>query len=342
MHAGACLFGALVSCSTPAQPETGRVSRKDASDLVAQLVDAVETHALPPNDPAVQAQAKETLLRTLSTGGADDLDRAALYAAARLYLLTIDSDGHTYLWSKQYSRSFIASTQPADAERADVARIVRAGDSDVLVVRPPQTTFYDAGMAHQYATRLTTGIEAALAHARACAVVVDLGDQRGGNAWPSLAVLGALLTPANRARVEDRWGQRLDVVAPEVYASYREAIGPLPADPLAAFAGTGIAVVMAPETASAGEMVAVALAGEPDARSFGRPSYGKATSNATLFLPDGAMLVLSVGRYAMDRDPVLRGPLQPDFPADSTEKPEQSVRRAAAWAAANSTRCRRL
>ena len=340
MRAGAGLLGVLLSCTAQSQGETGRMSRKDAGDLVAQLIEDVETHALPPIDPAVQAQAKETLVRAVASDSTQDVDRATVYAAARLYLLTIDSDGHSFLWSRQYSRSFIDSTRPAAAVRADVARIVRAGSSDVLVVRPPQTTFFDARMAHDYAAGMTASIEAALAGAKACAVVVDLSDQRGGNAWPPAAVLGGLLTPANRARVEDRWGQRLAVIAPEVYVSYRDLIGPLPADPLAPFAGTGVAYVIEPGTASAGEMLAVTLSGEPSARSFGRPSYGKATSNASLFLADGAQLVLTVGRYALDGQPAIRGPLEPDSPAEAGETLEQTIQRAATWSAAHSPLCR--
>ena len=337
---GACVFGLLMACQASAETETGRMSRKDAVDMAAQLVEAVQTQALPPIDPAVQAQAKAALLRTVSSGDAGDLDRATVYAAARLYLLTIDSGGHTYLWSRRYTQSFQGSTHPEDAARADVARIVRAGGSNVLVVRPPQTTFTEPSAAHDYASRLTAAIDAALAHSSACALVVDLGDQKGGNAWPAIAVLGALATPANRAREEYGTGQRAQVVSPQAYASRRDEYGPLPASPLAAFAGTAFGVVLAPETASAGEMVAMVLSGEPGARTFGRPSYGMTSINTTLPMPDGALLILTVARYAMDGEPVIRGSLQPDFPADFAETPEQSVQRAVAWAAAHSLPCR--
>lgn len=287
---GACVFGLLMGCQALAA-ESGRMSRKDAVDMAARIVEAVETQALPPIDPAVQAQAKEALLRTVSSGDAGDLDRATVYAAARLYLLTVDSGGHTHLWSCQDTQSFQGSTHPEDAARADVARIVHAGGSDVLVVRPPQTTFTEPSAAHVYASLLTAAIDAALAHSRACALVVDLGDQKGGNAWPAIA-------------------------------------------------GTAVGVVLAPATASAGEMVAMVLSGEPGTRTFGRPSYGMTSINMTLPMPDGALLILTVARYAMDGEPVVRGSLQPDFPAGFAETPEQSVQRAVAWAAAHSLPCR--
>lgn len=315
------------------------MSRKDAVDMAARLVEAVETTALPPIDAAVYAQAKAAFIRTVSSGDSNDVDRATVYAAARLYLLTIDSGGHTMLWTHQYTESYKDSTHAEDAARADVARIVHAGASNVLVVRPPQTTFIDDPSAHAYAVRLTAGIEAAQSNAKACALVVDLGDQKGGNAWPALTVLGALHTIDNRARVEDRTGERAELVSSEAVASWRDKYGPLPASPLAMFARSGFAVVMEPETASAGELEAMLLAGEPGVRTFGRHSFGMTTSNVAMTLPDDAMVLLTAFRFAMDGEPAVRGPLQPDFPADYAEKPEQSVQRAATWAAAHSPLC---
>jgi hypothetical protein len=336
----ACVFGLLAACHALAETETGRMPRKDAVDMAAQLIEAVETKALPPVDEAVYQQAKAAFLRTVSSDAASDLDRATVYAAARLYLLTIDSGGHTMLWTSQHTASWEQSTHGSDAGRADVARVVRVGGSDVLVARPPQTTFTDEPSAHDYAVRLSAGIEVAQSAAKACALVVDLGDQKGGNAWPAIAVLGALHTIDNRARVEDRTGERAELVSSELVAMYRDKYGPLPASPLARFARNGFAVVMEPETASAGELEAMLLAGEPGVRTFGRHSYGVTTSNMALSLPDGAMVLLTVFRFAMDGEPAIRGPLQPDFPADFAETPEQSVQRAATWAAAHSPLCR--
>ena len=109
---GACVSGLLMGCQALAAAESGRMPRKDAVDMAAQIVEAVETQALPPIDPAVQARAKAALLRTVSSGGAGDLDRATVYAAARLYLLTIASGGHTFLWSRQYTQSYAMDGEP--------------------------------------------------------------------------------------------------------------------------------------------------------------------------------------------------------------------------------------
>ena len=337
---GACVFGFLMACQALAATESGRMSRKDAWELATQVVWYADNLALPPRDATDYASAKDELLLAVAPGEGDDLDRATVYTAARRLLATIDSDGHTQLWPRWYAQSSAQETHAADAARADVARVVRVDNDDVLVLRPPQATFMDVPTMRDYALHLNASVVGAMRGSRACALVVDLSDQKGGNAWPPLALLGVLVTPANRARYEDRAGRRTVVVPAIEYASYLGQVGPLPSNPLTIFAGTPPAVVMAPMTASSGEMLAIVLAGEPGARTFGQASHGETTANNVLSLADGATMLLTVSRYAMEGGPVIRGRLQPDFPAASAETPEQSIRRAATWAAANSALCR--
>ena len=343
MRAGVGAFGLAVALQVAtAATESGRMSRQDAVEMVVQLVELVDTRALGPRDAKEQASARDALVREVSLGDGPDLDRAAVYAAARRYLESVDSDGHTLLWSRQFADAWEHQTSPADVEQPDVARVVKVGDANVLVLRPPQATFQDNGTAHDYAVRLTASLVEAQRKAPACALVVDLDAQQGGNAWPPIALLGAVVTPQNRARFEGRNGQRTAVLPMEGYgyAWERGLVGPLPDNPLARFAGTPIGVVMGPMTASAGEMLAVILAGESTTRSFGRPSYGMTTANFSMAMPDGAELLLSTSRYAIEGSPAIHGKLMPDVPAEGAETPEQSVQRAAAWAAANSPLCR--
>lgn len=343
MRACVGAFGLAVALQAGAvATESGRMSRKDATDLAVQLIELVDTRALGPRDVQEQTSARAALLQEVMRGDGPDVDRVAVYAAARRYLSTVDSDGHTLLWSRQFADEWEHKTSPADVEQPDVARVVKAGDANVLVLRPPQATFQDNGTAHDYAVRLTSSIVEAQRKAPACALVVDLDGQQGGNAWPPIALLGAVVTPQNRARFEGRNGQRTAVLPMEGYgyAWERGLVGPLPDNPLARFSGTPIGVVMGPMTASAGEMLAVILAGESTTRSFGRPSYGMTTANYTTAMPDGAELLLTTSRYAIEGSPAIRGKLVPDVPAEASETPEQSVQRAAAWAAANSPLCR--
>lgn len=337
---GATVVAAMVSCNALAAPaESGRMARADAESMATTLIGELETEALLPADPARYAQAKAALLAVVAPGPGDDLDRASVYAAARAMLDTVDSDGHAQLWSQQYAKAWEQKTSGVDAKRADTARVVRAGGRDVLVVRPPQATFMSNATAHDYALALTDSVEQALHGAPACALVVDLSDQKGGNSWPPIALLGALVTPANSARFVDRAGVRTMVVSASSYDWQRQQVAPVPANPLVRFAGTPVGVVLAHDTASAGEMLAVMLAGEPAARSFGHPTWGMTTANRVLPLADGAQVLLTVARYAYGDKPAIRGGLVPDQPAAGDETPEQTVQRAADWAAATAPAC---
>src|ERR1700761_5981961 len=119
-----------------AATENGRMSRVDAVDMAVQLVELVDTRALGPRDAQAQAIARDALVREVSRGEGADVDRAAVYAAARLYLSTVDSDGHTLLWSRDFADAWEHKTSGADVARADVARVVKAGGANVLVLQP--------------------------------------------------------------------------------------------------------------------------------------------------------------------------------------------------------------
>ena len=336
----ACACGVAIAWQAAAAAmESGRMSRKDAATLATVLVWDVENLAVAPKDAAAYASAKDAFLREVASGEGDDLDRAEVYAAARRYLDTLDSDGHTQLAAGQSVQAWMQSTKSTDAVRADVTRVIRVGGVNVLVLRPPAANYMDAPTMHDYAVNLNASIVNSMRGAQPCALVVDLAAQTGGSGWPPIALLGELVTPANRARTEDRSGKRTAVVSLASYAKYRSEVGPLQPNPLLRFRDTPVAVVMTPQTASAGEMVALMLSGEPTTRTFGQPSYGATTANIVLPLADGALVALTVARYAMDGQPVIRGKLQPDFPAEAGETPEQTLQRAAAWAAANSSLC---
>ena len=67
-----------------------------------------------------------------------------------------------------------------------------------------------------------------------------------------------------------------------------------------------VAVLTGPQTASAGEAVAVAFRGRPGTRSFGAPTQGLSTGNAPHRLSDGAVIALTEGLMT-DRTGVTYG-----------------------------------
>jgi C-terminal processing protease CtpA/Prc len=79
-----------------------------------------------------------------------------------------------------------------------------------------------------------------------------------------------------------------------------------------------LAVLLGPGTASSAEVLATALVGRPNTRSFGAPTSGLSAGNRTFELEDGAALVLTVAATADRAGRVAVGPIVPDDPVDAT------------------------
>jgi C-terminal processing protease CtpA/Prc len=170
-------------------------------------------------------------------------------------------------------------------------------------------------------------------------VVVDLSEQTGGNAWPPLAAMHPLFGDANKANWVDRDGRRKPVVDRTALEKMSREPGDGRANPLARFGNGPLAVVSDRRTASAGEMLLVALLGEPRVQTFGNTSAGKTTGNVTYTLADGSTLILTQTRYALGDGPVYRGGIAPMHPLDPGESLKDAVNAAAQWAAENSPGC---
>jgi Peptidase family S41 len=121
-----------------------------------------------------------------------------------------------------------------------------------------------------------------------CGWIIDLTGHSGGNMYPGIQGLGALLGEGSPGAFVSRAGKTpwSMVIRPSAVTVRR------PDAP--------IAVILGPKTASAGEAIAIGLIGRPDTRTFGQPTAGFTTGNATFPLSDGARLLLT-GSYEEDR-----------------------------------------
>ncbi|WP_236546105.1 S41 family peptidase [Stenotrophomonas sp. 364] len=150
-----------------------------------------------------------------------------------------------------------------------------------------------------------------------CGWVVDLRGNSGGNMWPMLLGLGPLLGDAKGA---DPVGMSILAGKRQPWA-YRDGaiwsdgnavVGSRNTRYTLRHPGAPVAVLFGPRTASSGEASVLAFRGRAASRSFGQPSAGYSTSNATARLPDGSMLLLT-GSVMADRNGVGDGNrLQPD------------------------------
>lgn len=128
-----------------------------------------------------------------------------------------------------------------------------------------------------------------------CGWIVDLRDDLGGNMYPMIAGLGALIGEGELGLFKDakgnnstwyyRNGQSWFGNVPLAKVSHPEFL----LDP----DETPVAVLIGPQTASSGEATAISFRGRPNTYFFGKPSYGLTTGNDSFTLSDGAIIILT-------------------------------------------------
>jgi len=147
--------------------------------------------------------------------------------------------------------------------------------------------------------------------AKACAWIVDLREDTGGNMHPMLDGLAPLLGDGTLGYYVQRDGSRT-----RWYLDSGEVRGgsvPATAEQVRSQAALGpVAVLTGPLTASSGEVVAVSFRGLVDARSFGQPTFGNSSANASFPLSDGAMIQLTTALQSDRTGRVFGGPIPPD------------------------------
>lgn len=142
--------------------------------------------------------------------------------------------------------------------------------------------------------------------------IIDLRNNTGGNCWPMLAGLGPLLGNgvygyfiSDNEKIPFSYqdgimmqGRHVRCAASTAYSLVNQR--------------NTIVVLTGPNTASAGEIVALAFKGLNDVFIYGEPTAGLTTANATYNLSDGSVLVLTVCKEADRNGTIQEGKIQPD------------------------------
>jgi len=111
-----------------------------------------------------------------------------------------------------------------------------------------------------------------------CGWVVDLRGNGGGTPEPMFAALEPFFGPD---------------APPNLMRSVVRQVGVGTPRDLAALVRAPVAVLLAPQTGSAGERIALAFRQRPRTRSFGQPTAGIATARRMVLLPDGGALAIA-------------------------------------------------
>jgi carboxyl-terminal processing protease len=178
--------------------------------------------------------------------------------------------------------------------------------------------------------------------------IIDLRGNGGGNMWPMLAGIGAVLGEGDLGAFEspngDRevWFYKAGKAGSHSAQGQDEMAAYVEQPPLALPGVPWVAVLLDRGTASSGEAIAISFAGRPRERSFGEHTGGFSTSNQMYPLSDGAALFLCVAieadrtghRYPDGLDPDVKLPAPDSRP---TEEKDAVLQAAEDWIAAQAS-----
>ena len=180
-------------------------------------------------------------------------------------------------------------------------------------VTPPGFQFaFSSAWARRYLTTTLLAIASLQRTRHPCGWIVNLDGDDGGNGWAMVLSIGPIIGAGHVFGLTTRKGFT-------GWASYRagdiSGLGQSFHAPLRVPAITPsppVAVLTSPNTASGGELVAVAFRGRADTRSFGFETYG-ATNGPQIFrLADGGELFFGVNYFVDRRGRVYQHSIKPD------------------------------
>jgi C-terminal processing protease CtpA/Prc len=226
----------------------------------------------------------------------------ATHQAIQVAILQLN-DPHTRFLSSELLRAQDEEWQPLP-----IAELVQ---DRFGLIRFPRccTPGYDGA----YAESAQASICEVQAAAAPCGWIVDLHLDDGGNMWPMLAGIGPILDEGptgafQRLRENSFWSYQDGAASldGEIQFQVDDPICPLEDE------HPPVALIIGPNTMSAGEAIVVAFRGRPNTRSFGEATAGLTTGVSEFELSDGAVIALSTS-LLLDRDGLLYDePLQPD------------------------------
>jgi carboxyl-terminal processing protease len=179
--------------------------------------------------------------------------------------------------------------------------------------------------------------------------IIDLRGNSGGNMWPMLAGIGAVLGEGDLGSFVSSdgehtlWFYRAGQAGERSSQGHEETDAETKQPPLVLPKLPWVAVLFDRGTGSSGEAVAISFARRARERSFGEHTAGFSTSNGTHEMPDGAVLYLCNAIEADRSGKIYPDGLDPDvrMPAPATRPSEENdavLRAAEEWLAKQTSR----
>lgn len=224
--------------------------------------------------------------------------------------LTKGGDNHSFYFGPKASAGF--KTTNSNLQMPTVKLI----EGNIALINVPGIISFNKGDVERFADTLRRQIAAFDKTGNIKGWIVDLRHNSGGTMWPMLAGLNPLMNDGIVGYFIDPHNK---LTPWELSSKKQSGVGKLDIEYKCTDKNKKIAVLIDSLTGSSGEMTAIAFLGLPNVKTFGQPSYGATTANATIPLSNGGILLLAT-KYAADRNKLIyKGKITPDVLTKNSE-----------------------
>jgi len=281
------------------------------ASYLKEALDIMEKHALYRDSVDWPVLRMRTAKQSATAKSYADCYPALISAISSL------GDHHSFLLPAEASKKWENAGESIEAMPLSTGKIL---EENIAYISMPGVNSGDEKANIYFADELHKLLEA-LDSQKPSAWVFDLRQNTGGNCWPMLAGIGPLLgegvcgyflAPGEKPSswfykngVSGIGKEKITKVSHKPYKMKQK----LPK----------LAVLTGPQTASSGEVVAVAFRSRPNCKSFGEPTYGVSTGNANYSLRDGAQIFLCSSVYADRNKVAYGGKISPDVVVEAGE-----------------------
>jgi carboxyl-terminal processing protease len=293
----------------------------EASDFLAQAAYLDEALDIIQNNALNTDQVDWPALRTvLLEQGKNIHTRTDTYGLIRAALLEL-RDHHSFLLTPEEVSSIFYAPPPENT----LPQYDLVDGRYAEVIMPGFGSLID-DQNRKYADEMMQNIRE-LDQKNPCGWIVDLRTNTGGNMWPMLAglgpilgdgIIGSLIKPDGSQHAwsyQNGKAMTGSEVAVQVSGQpYRITHPDAP-----------VAVLLGSQTASSGEIMALAFIGRANTRSFGSKTRGLTTANMSYPMSDGAMIFLTIAVIADGTGKVYGQELTPDVETQGDGIPPEAL-----------------
>lgn len=262
---------------------------EEAASYVKKFTEIVEKNALY-KDSLNWAEIKPAMQKLLR--GAKSIEDTRDATNYLLSALRKAGDKHSFFSNKQAANNYKKGNTSADKPKSRVI------GNNVGYIYVPAFGSVNRAAGKAFSDTIKTLIKTIDDNYTISGWIIDLRENGGGNMWPMLAGLKSLVgekTPGYFVNGKTHTTWKIEGKTMSLKSN-----------------NSKIAVLIGPNTASSGEMTAIAFIGKENVKLFGLPSAGYTTANSIFYLPDGAMLALAVTTVADRNKKVYLDKITPD------------------------------